>query len=257
MLCNMLSIFKHTKHALSKHRYDCVPLGEVRFFSTLVLISLLLLLFLFTALGSSFWSPFPLALSFFRANSLAADRLRALGAAAGGELFSKKRMSSPSEKPRPRVGAWGAAGLWVFFGTSDAAFGDVRPTRPSVDDDPGLGPAGLCSTLFWMSPALCRRFCRSSLCLCFCCFSRSEAEMDWRGTPAASFETEDEKQRKHQATVPSWDQTWLETFLYLHVLMMFFSQADILPLHTENSWYAALEGESNQNCSVWERNRKW
>lgn len=54
MLCNMLSISKHTKHAFGKHRYDCVPLGEVRFFSTLVLISLLLLLFLFTALGSSF-----------------------------------------------------------------------------------------------------------------------------------------------------------------------------------------------------------
>lgn len=41
------------------------------------------------------------------------------------------------------------------------------------------------------------------------------------------------KKRKHQATVPSWDQTWLETFLYLHVLMMFFPQADILPLHTK------------------------
>lgn len=123
----------------------CVPLGEVRFFSTRVLISALLLLFLFTALGSSFSSPIPLAFSFFRAASLAADRLRALGAGACGGLFSKKRMSSPSEKPRPRVGVWGAAGLRVALGTSEAAFRDVSPSRPSEDDDDdddeGLGPA--------------------------------------------------------------------------------------------------------------------
>lgn len=169
----------------------CVPVGEVRFFSTRALISLSLLLFLFTALGSSFSTSFPLALSFLRAASLAADRLRALGAGAGGGLFSKKRMSSPSEKPRPRVGAWGAAGLWVALGTSEAAFGDIRPARPSdEDDDPGLGPPELCSTLFWISSALRRRFCRNSRCFCFCCFSRSDAEMDWTGAPAASLATE-------------------------------------------------------------------
>lgn len=155
------------------------PLGEVRFLSTRAFISVSLLLFLFTALGSSFSSPVPLALSFFRAAILAADRLRPLGAGAGGGLFSKKRMSSPSVKPRPRVGTWGAEGLWVALGTSEAAFGDVRPTRLSEEeDDPGVGPAELCSTLFWISAALCRRFCRNSFCFCFCCFSRSEAEMD-------------------------------------------------------------------------------
>lgn len=170
----------------------CVPFGEVRFFSTRVLISLSLLLFLFTALGSSFSSPVPLALSFFRAASLAADRLRALWAGAGGGLLSKNRMSSPSEKPRPRVGVWGAAGLWVALGTWETAFGDIRPSWPGKDDDDaGLDPAELCSILFWISPALCRRFSRSSRCLRFCCFSRSEAEMDWTGAPAAVLETED------------------------------------------------------------------
>lgn len=158
--------------------YVSVPVGEVRFFSTRALISVLFLLFLFTAFGSSFSSPIPLPLNFFRAASLAADRLRALGVGAGGVQFSKKRMSSPSEKPRPRVGACGAAGLWVALGTSDAAFGDVRPPRPSEDDGPGLGPGVLCSTLFWISSALRRRFCRSSRCFLFCCFNRSEAEMD-------------------------------------------------------------------------------
>lgn len=164
----------------SKHfNCECVPMGEVRFFSTRVLISEVLLLFLFTALGSSFSSPVPLALSFFRATSLAADRLRVLGAGAGDGPFSKKRMSSPLEKPRPRVGVWGIEGLRVAAGTLEAAFGDVRPSRISEDDDePGLGPAELCSTLFWISCALRRRFCRISCCFCFCCFSRSEAEMD-------------------------------------------------------------------------------
>lgn len=155
-----------------------LPLGEARFFSTRELISLLLLLFLFTALGSSFSSSAPLVLSFLRAASLAADRLRALGGGARGGLFSKKRMSSFSENPRPRVGVWGAAGLRVALGTSDAAFGDVKPSRPSRDDEPGLGPAELCRTLFWISSALFLRFSRSSLCFCFCCFSRSVAEMD-------------------------------------------------------------------------------
>lgn len=173
-----------------------VPFGESRFFSTRALISLLLLLFLFTALGSSFSSPAPLALSFLRAAILAADRLRELGAGAGGGLFSKKRISSPSEKPLPRVGMWGAAGLWVVLGTSEPALGDNRLSRPSEDDnDPeGLVPTEFCSTLFWISSALLRRLSRSSRCFCFCCFSRSEAEMDWTGAPAAALETDDVQQ---------------------------------------------------------------
>lgn len=113
-------------------------------------MSLPLLLFLFTALGSSFSSPAPLALSFLRADSLAADRLRAPGGGAGGGLFSKNRMSSPSEKPRPRVGVWGAAGLWVALGTSGQVFGDVRLPRPSEGgaDPERLGPAEFCRPLF-------------------------------------------------------------------------------------------------------------
>lgn len=156
------------------------PLGEVRFFSTRALISVLLLLFLFTALGSSFSSPTPLARSFFRAISLAADRLRAAAAGGGAALFSKKRMSSPSEKPRPSVGVWGASGLRLALGTSEAAFGDIRPSRDEEEeeDNPGLDPDELCRTLFWISSALCRRLCRNSFCFCFCCFSSCEAEMD-------------------------------------------------------------------------------
>lgn len=148
---------------MNKVQLKCVyaPLGEVRFFSTRALISALLLLFLFTALGSSFSSPAPLARSFFRAISLAADRLRAPGAGGGGVvLFSKKRMSSPSEKPRPSVGVWGASGLRLALGTSEAAFGDIRPSRDEEEDDnPGLDPEELCRTLFWISSALCRRLC--------------------------------------------------------------------------------------------------
>lgn len=45
----------------------CLPSGEDRFFCTLVVTSVLLLLFLFTALGSSLASPAPFTLSFFRA----------------------------------------------------------------------------------------------------------------------------------------------------------------------------------------------
>lgn len=172
-----------------------VPSGEVRFFSTLALISEQIPLFLFKALGSSFASPIPLAFSFFRAATLAADRLRALVAGAGGGLLSKKRISSPSEKPRPSVGAWGVAGLWVPLGTSQAAFGDIRASLPCEEEEEeeveGLGPAEFCSTLFWISSALNRRFCRSSFCFCFCCFSNSVAEMDFRGVPVASFEAED------------------------------------------------------------------
>lgn len=168
---------------MNKVQLKCVyaPLGEVRFFSTRALISALLLLFLFTALGSSFSSPTPLARSFFRAISLAADRLRAPGAGGGrgAVLFSKKRMSSPSEKPRPSVGVWGASGLRLALGTSEAAFGDIRPSRDEEEDDnPGLDPDELCRTLFWISSALCRRLCRNSCCFRFCCFSSCEAEMD-------------------------------------------------------------------------------
>lgn len=116
----------------------CVPSAEVWFFSSLALISLLLLLFLFTAFGSSFLSPAPLTFSFLRAAILAADRLRALGAGAGGGLPSKKRMSSPSEKPRPRVGAWGVAGV---RGATEAALGDIsEEPRPRVG---AWGVAGL------------------------------------------------------------------------------------------------------------------
>lgn len=184
---------------MNKVQLMCVraPLGEVRFFSTRALISVLLLLFLFTALGSSFSSPTPLARSFFRAISLAADRLRAPGAGCGGGvLFSKKRMSSPSEKPRPSVGVWGASGLRLALGTSEAAFGDIRPSWDEEDDNPGLDPDELCRTLFWISTALCRRLCRNSCCFCFCCFSSCEAEMDSRGAPAASLDAEDEKTTK-------------------------------------------------------------
>lgn len=157
----------------------CVPLGEVRFFSTRALILPSVLLFLFTALGSSFLSPVPLAFSFFRAVSLAADRLRVTGAGGGGELFSKKTMSSPSEKPRPRVGPWGAAGLCVALGTSEASFGDIRACRPIEEESAlGPGPAECGRAPFWMSSALRRRLSRSSRCICFCCFSRSEAVMD-------------------------------------------------------------------------------
>lgn len=167
-------------------KLKCIPLGEVRFRSTRALISLLSLLFLFTALGSSFTSPVSLALSFFRAASLAADRLRVLGEGAGGGLASKKRISSPLEKPRPRVGVWGAAGLWEAVGTSEAAFGDIKQSWP-------VAPPEFCSDLLWTSSTLFRRLSRSSRCFRFCCFSRSEAEMDWRGAPDVSLETEDAK----------------------------------------------------------------
>lgn len=178
------------------------PSGEARLFSTLALISELLPLFLFKALGSSFASPIPLAFSFFRAAILAADRLRALAAGGCGGLLSKKRISSPSKKPRPSVGAWGVAGLWVPLGTSQAAFGDIRAFLTceeeeeeeeveEVEEVEGLGPVEFCNTLFWISSALRRRFCRSSFCFCFCCFSNSVAEMDLRGAPVASFEAED------------------------------------------------------------------
>ena len=181
-----------------------VPSGEARFFSTLALISELFPLFLFKALGSSLASPIPLAFSFFRAAILAADRLRAVVAGGCGGLCSKKRMSSPSEKPRPNVGAWGVAGLWVPLGTSQAALGDIRASLPCEEEEEeeeeeeyleveveGLGPAEFCSTLFWISSALCKRFCRSSFCFCFCCFSNSVAEMDFRGASGASFEAKD------------------------------------------------------------------
>lgn len=116
-----------------------LPFGEARFFSTRLLISLLLLLFLFTALGSSFFRPAPLAFSFLRAASLAADRPRALGAGGGGGLFSKKRMSSPSEMPRPRMGVLGAVALREVLETSEPAFGDIRLSRTCGDDgDPGV-----------------------------------------------------------------------------------------------------------------------
>lgn len=171
------------------------PSGEGRFFSTLALISELLPLFLFKALGSSFASPTPLAFSFFRAAILAADRLRALAGGGCGGLLSKKRISSPSEKPRPSVGAWGVAGLWVPLGTSQAALGDIRAFLTCEEEEvEGLGPVEFCSTLFWISSALRRRFCRSSFCFCFCCFSNSVAEMDFRGAPVASFEAEDKIQ---------------------------------------------------------------
>lgn len=142
----------------------------MRFRSTRALMSPLLLLFLFTALGSSFFSAVPLALSFLRAASLPAERPRVLWGGADGGLLSKM-MSSPLEKPRPSVGVWGADGLWEAAGTSEAALGDVKPSRPFV-------PPEFCSDLFWTSSSRCRRPCRSSRCFCFCCFSRSEAEMD-------------------------------------------------------------------------------
>lgn len=168
------------------------PSGEARCFSTRALMSEPLPLFLFKALGSSFARPVPLALSFFRAAILAADRLRAPAAGARGGLLSKKRTSSPSRKPRPSVGV---AGLWVPLGTSRAALGDVKAALLCEEDEEegeeeGLGPVD-CSTLSWTSSALRRRLCRSSFCFCFCCFSNSAAEMDFRGAPAASLEAED------------------------------------------------------------------
>lgn len=160
-----------------------VPVGEARFFSTRALISESLLLFLFTALGSSFSSPAPpAALSFFRALSLAADRLRALVAAAvagggGGGVapFSKKTMSSPLAKPRPSVGVCGVSGLWPDLGTSGAAFGDE--TNPGRE---------FCMTRFWISSARCRRLWRNSCCFRFCSLRSSEADIVWTGEPAGA-----------------------------------------------------------------------
>lgn len=154
----------------------CPPFGEARFCSTLQLISLLLLRFLFTALGSSFSRPLPLALSFFSAASLAADRLWVVSAGATGGLLSKNRMSSPSEKPRPSVGVDRVAGLWLDLGTSEAALGDSRVV-----------------VCFWRSSALRLRFSKSSFCLSFCCFRRSEAEMDWTDPASVVFLVTEEK----------------------------------------------------------------
>lgn len=188
----LISLCHQTSVQSRKWRRDVgEPSGEARFFSTLALISEPFPLFLFKALGSSFASPAPLAFSFLRAAILAADRPRAPAAGACGGLLSKKRISSPSEKPRPRVGAWGVAGLWEPLGTSQAAFGDIRASL-ACEEVEGLGPVEFCSTFFWISSARRRRFCRSSFCFCFCCFSKSVAEMDFRGVPVASFEAEDE-----------------------------------------------------------------